>query len=128
MQQNSPLIRRIYLYLFSFVGLVVVVMGSVQIIDLGLRMYVFKDAESYIRYPAYPQKTVDGTQELVTLTPEQQAKYDQEQMEAEAKSKKSEHQRTLANSLAMILVGTPLFLYHWRLISQENKAISSSVV
>lgn len=119
MQQNSPLIRKIYLYLFSFVGLVVIVIGSVQLIDLGLRIYVFKDAESSIRYPAYPQKVMDGSQEQ--LTPEQQAKYDQEQAEAEAKSRKAEHQRTLANSLAMIFVGTPLFLYHWRVISQENK-------
>lgn len=119
MQGNSSLIRRIYLYLFSFVGLVVVVMGSVQLIDLGLRVYVFKGAESYIRYPAYPQKIVDGDQ--TQLTPEEQAKYDQEQMEADAKSREAEHQRTLANSLAMIVVGTPLFLYHWRLISEENK-------
>lgn len=114
------MIRRIYLYLFSFVGLIVIVIGSVQLIDLGLRIYVFKDAETYIRYPAYPQKAVDGSQEQ--LTPEQQAKYDQEQMEAEAKSRKAEHQRTLSNSLAMILVGTPLFLYHWRVISKENRA------
>jgi len=119
MQRDPSFVRKIYLYLFSFVGLVVVVIGSVQLMDLGLRIYVFKDAESVIRYPMYPQKAIDGTQEPLTL--EEQAMYDQEQMEAETKNRKAEHQRTLANSLAMIFVGTPLFLYHWRVISQENK-------
>ena len=38
-------LRLLYLYLFSFVGLLITVIGSIQIIDLGLKTYVFKVSE-----------------------------------------------------------------------------------
>ena len=40
-------IRLIYLYLFAFVGLFTVVIGSVRMVDLGLKIFVFKDADKY---------------------------------------------------------------------------------
>ncbi len=110
--------RKIYLYLFSFVGLVVVVIGSVQLIDLGLRIYVFKDADRYIHYPAYPQKIEPNGE---TMTEEENARFMKDQEEADQKNRSATTQRTLSNSLAMILVGAPLFLYHWKVISKENK-------
>ncbi|MBI5019261.1 hypothetical protein HZB58_03235 [Candidatus Gottesmanbacteria bacterium] len=40
-------VRLIYLYLFSFVGLLTVVIGSVRLVDLGLKVFVFPDADRY---------------------------------------------------------------------------------
>ena len=40
-------IRLIYLYLFSFVGLLVMVIGSVRLLELGLKVIVFKGADSF---------------------------------------------------------------------------------
>ena len=33
----------------------------------------------------------------------------------------NQRKRNLSNSLAMILIGTPLYLYHWKTIKKENK-------
>jgi len=40
-------IKLLYLYLFSFIGLLTTIIGAVQLVDLGLRTYVFKEAEYY---------------------------------------------------------------------------------
>ena len=44
--EKYPLIRKIYLYLFTIVGLSLIVIGAVKLIDLGLKMTVFKQADS----------------------------------------------------------------------------------
>jgi len=38
-------IRTLYLYLFSFVGLLILIIGSIQLIDLGLKVFIFTDAD-----------------------------------------------------------------------------------
>ena len=45
------LIRKIYLYLFSLIGLVLVVIGCVQLVNLGLKAYIFTAADQYYSYP-----------------------------------------------------------------------------
>jgi len=43
--KRHPLVRTIYLYLFTLVGLTLLTTGAVQLVGLGLRMYVFPMAE-----------------------------------------------------------------------------------
>ena len=47
-------IRLLYLYLFSFIGLIIAVIGTIQLVDLGIKVFVFKDADRYdlVSYPA----------------------------------------------------------------------------
>lgn len=121
---RKEIIRTIYLYIFSIVGLVLVIIGSVRFIDLGLKKYVFKKAEQNIIYPAYPVKpspALDGKTDQV-LTPEEQEKYNREQREAEEKQRESQRARTASESLAMIVVGVPLFGYHWKTIQKSRKS------
>ena len=118
MQEGHSLIRRIYIYTFSFIGLVLVVIGLVRLIDLGLKFYVFKGAESFIAYPAYPERVTKEQGEEINQ--EERDAFIKEQEEANSKNRSAERQRTVSNSLAMILVGAPLFLYHWRIISKEK--------
>lgn len=102
-------VRLIYLYLFSFVGLLVVVVGSVRIVDLGLKVFVFKNADRYDTYPVYPAM-VDGRPVDMAA----------EKTRADTESTR-QRQRDLSNSLAMIAVGLPLYVYHWKTIQKENK-------
>jgi hypothetical protein len=51
-------IKLLYLYLFSFIGLLIAVIGSVQLVDLGLKVYVFKDADKY----EYVRPKIEGEQ------------------------------------------------------------------
>ncbi len=108
------IVRKIYLYLFSLIGLVVVVIGSVQLVDLALKAFVFKKADVYLEYPR-PVIAPDGkTDPTVEIPKEELEKFNKEQTEAQ-------RQRQVANSLAMIIVGLPLYLYHWRIIKNEQE-------
>lgn len=101
-------LRLLYLYLFSFVGLLIVVIGSIQMVDLGLKMTIFKDIDTY---EIYSSPKVDGV--------------DQESpevlMERQKRETTRQRQRELVSSMSMLVVGTPLYLYHWRLIKKESK-------
>lgn len=100
-------IRLIYLYLFSFVGLLVVIVGSVRMVDLGLKFFVFKDADQYIYYaPKLPDGTLDPGAEIA----EKNA----------AKDQTRSRQRDFSGAASMILVGLPVYLYHWKTIQKEN--------
>ncbi|MFN7088314.1 MAG: hypothetical protein ACK4NX_00600, partial [Candidatus Paceibacteria bacterium] len=75
MEQNQrhTLIRKIYLYLFSLLGLVLIVIGTVKLVDLGLRMFVFKGAEEVVIWPEPPIRSVEK-EPGATLTSEEKEK------------------------------------------------------
>ena len=105
-------IKLLYLYLFSFIGLLVVVIGSIRLVDLGLKVYVFNGADEYtISFPMVePTKVATDDARI--------------QLEA-VKNQKIEtvrnRQREFSGAIAMVLVGLPLYLYHWKKI-QAHKA------
>ena len=101
-------IRLLYLYLFSFVGLLIVVIGSIQIVDLGMKVFVFKNADTY-EY-ARPLVKEEGVQID-----------EEEQRQIQERETMRNRQRQLSNSLAMIVVGLPLYWYHWKTIEREKK-------
>lgn len=102
-------LRLLYLYLFSFVGLLITIIGSIQLIDLGLKTYVFKVSE-YSYYPE-PYLVEDGKEKIDVA--EQKRRSEEEQA--------NQRKRQVSNSLAMILVGAPVYLYHWQTIKKENR-------
>ncbi len=104
-------LRLLYLYLFSFVGLLITIIGGIQLIDLGLKTYVFNVNE----YGFYPMTPVLDEKGQVTITVEEQKK--QQEMEAA-----NQRKRQISNSLAMIIVGAPVYLYHWKTIKKEAKS------
>ena len=100
-------IRLLYLYLFSFVGLLVTIIGSIQLVDLGLKIYVFKVSERMY----YPEPRVEGEVQLPA-----------EELKARNKEAESnQRKRQVSNSLAMIVVGVPVYLYHWKEIKKGIK-------
>lgn len=105
-------IRLLYLYLFSAIGLLIAVFGLIRLLDLGLKVYVFNNADQY----SYSRPIVpDGPKEAYS---EAEIKLlEQQQMD----ENRRQRQREVAGSLAMILVGVPLYLYHWSLIKKEGK-------
>jgi len=100
-------IRLLYLYLFSFIGLLVTVIGTIQIVNLGLKVLVFKNSDRY--YIATPMLNEKGV--AIELKEEVEKR---QNMEIQ-----NQRQRDLVSSLSMIVVGIPLYLYHWRLIKKE---------
>ena len=123
--ERKEFIRTIYLYLFSLVGLVLVVIGLVNLVDLGLKTYLFTNADQMIPYPQYPaaakpasSSTSDQNQQP---TPEELAQYEEKQAEAQRAQQESQKAQTASNAIAMILVGAPLFLYHWKTIQKDKR-------
>lgn len=99
-------IRLLYLYLFSFVGLFTTILGSVQLVDLGLKTYVFKvDSRVY-----YPEPRLEGQTQLSI----------EELDERNEAEESNQRKRQMSNSLAMIAVGIPVYLYHWQTIKKEK--------
>ncbi len=138
---EKPSIRILYLYVFALVGLMLAAFGSVRLLDLGLKIYVFKKADitqNYQGIPPYPPITInqktDDIKYSETITPEQKAALDswiiefknwqdsQKKIDYLASSRES----TASNSLAMILIGLPLYFYHWMIIKKEARENSTA--
>lgn len=112
-----PLIRKIYLYSFSLVGLILITIGTVRLITLGLKAYIFTKADDFYEYPiARPVIAPDGTkkEDIAQPSKEELEKYQKNQQT-------SNRQREAAESLAMIIVGLPLYAYHWRKINKDKE-------
>ena len=136
MMQKHPLIRTIYLYLFALVGLALLITGTVRFLDMGLKAFVFTKAEdpekiqrSYYYSTPISIERVEKYQESEELTEEEittlkawLADYKKwEEEEAKIDYLTSKRHREASGNLAMILVGLPLYLYHWRIIRKETK-------
>ena len=107
-------LRLLYLYLFSFVGLIISVVGAIRIIELGLKVFVFPDADRYeyaARPLTFPEETKISTEEAKL-----QEERDQEIREVETRRQR---QREAAGALSMLFVGFPLYFYHWGVIQSE---------
>ena len=117
---KHPIIRKIYLYLFTLVGLALITIGGVRLVGLGLKTFIFTKADVYYEYPmARPIKAPPIEENQKTMEFEQPSKEEVE--EYQRKQKSSNRQREAADSLAMIIVGLPLYLYHWRLIKKDKE-------
>lgn len=101
-------IRLIYLYLFAAIGLVTIIVGTVRMVDLGLKTFVFKDSD---KFEIYPTKLPDGKPELTT----------EEMQDRQERETRRSRERELVGALSMLVVGLPVYLYHWKTIQRENK-------
>jgi hypothetical protein len=106
-------IRLLYLYLFSFIGLLIAVIGSVRLVQLGIKVYVFNGADQYRMYDA--PITPEG--KVLTETEEERVAM----VKANEEENQRQRQREVSEALAMLIVGIPLYKYHWNIIKKENK-------
>jgi len=138
--KKHTLIRTIYLYLFTIIGLVLLVIGCVRIVDMVLKMYVFTQAEQEIieRPPIYVDGKSTDEDSFISVMEECEDKCEisEEHKQGIASwlasyetwkdSQVSDYitqkrHRDMSSSLAYILVGLPLYLFHWSIIKKETK-------
>ena len=108
-------IRTVYLYLFALLGLVLMVIGTVRLINLGLKVYIFTEAEKEeYRYsvpaPFEPRLEKGTSTEVAVVDPKIPENF-----------LKSRRQREAASVLSFLMVGLPLYLYHWMVIKKDKK-------
>lgn len=128
------IIRTIYLYIFALLGLVLIIIGGVRFVDMGLKVFVFKQAEEeekimyygYNQVP-YPIERMAKEKETETVDFSEEEKIIiKEWINNNQNTKKvdlivARRHKNASSSLSMILIGLPLYLYHWSLIVKDNK-------
>ncbi len=112
----KKIIRTIYFYFFSLIGLSLIIIGSIQITNLALKTWIFKQADEIIIYPQIHRPVIDQE-----IEKEKEIDYEEKELEYQKKQQKSNRQQTAANALSMILIGIPLYLYHWKIVQNNEK-------
>jgi hypothetical protein len=132
------IIRLIYLYLVSLIGLVVFIIGGVGLVDTGLRLLLnvdesyYVDAKQICRDPYradYYGKRVPAPAEVAPAAPPASVDVNSQEYkncvkdedERQKKQEESNRRRDIAQALSMIILGTPVWLYHWFVIQREHK-------
>jgi hypothetical protein len=110
---TAPILRSIYFYLAAFAGLMMLVIAAISLINLGLKA-VFPRADYY------PGPSVEEgcTPEIMKVempgtTREQCEKKVAENIAAHTFSRSASRHSDLAFDFGLILVGAPLFGYHF---------------
>jgi len=132
-KKQYPLIRTIYLYLFALIGLAFLISGAVRFVDMGLKAFIFTKAEQEqrlnLRQPTmlYSVQKIENLQSEEWLSEEEKVIIQEwlvDYKEWKEESSKinyidTQRHRDASSSLSMILVGLPLYLYHWGVIKGE---------
>ncbi len=139
-KKHYPLIRTIYLYLFALIGLGLLIYGGISFINMGLRAFIFTatDEQEKIMHLQPPMrwgipiediKEKTEQEEKICLTEEQKTEIERwlvdhrnwEERRIEIDPVTARRHREASTNLAMILIGLPLYLYHWQIIKKETK-------
>jgi len=108
-------IRKLYLYLASLIGLIIIIIASVNLVNLGLKTWVFTKAEDDFYNECerlVPLK--EGREEAVEPDP---AKCEEQKQER----KTAGRQRDAATAVSMTVVGVPVWYYHWNKVKADKE-------
>ncbi|MFA5829438.1 MAG: hypothetical protein WC843_03010 [Candidatus Gracilibacteria bacterium] len=133
-KKSHRIIRNIYLYLVAMIGLITLVIGLVGIINNVLQNYVFQVNDNIystpVPYPgmknggcdqSYPDPTDTTGKKLITPTAQEVQKCDQVLKDQQEQNRRNNIGREFSISIAQIMIGFPLWLYHWGVIQAEYK-------
>lgn len=138
MLQKHTLIRAIYLYLFTILGLALITIATVRMIDMGLKAFVFKKVDApenfYNQYsclqmgfPITPEKleAMRNNDEISEEQSEIVTDFLEDYKSCKERSPQisyvvSQRQRDASINLSMLFVGLPLYIYHWLIIKKET--------
>lgn len=133
--KKVSIIRYIYLYLLTAISIVIIIVAAIGSLNLVLREYVF-DVKDWSEFEDYYECTDDtlfysydtkGTKVAKdpTLTTEQMKAQKEECNQKTKEKRRLQHindlKRDLVYYLAMLIVGLPLYIYHWGIIKKEHK-------
>jgi hypothetical protein len=130
------LIRGIYLYLLSLVGISLVLIGGAGFVSMGLRTFIFTQADDEQRlyremppkpYGMSPAEQIDESGRRAISDPLLQERWEADyetwrQRRDSIDPVTARRHREAASNLSFILVGLPLYVYHWRLIRRDRQA------
>ncbi len=120
-------IKKVYLYLVSLVSLIILIIAGIMLINMALKTWVFTKADKDFYYNPVvnctPPPGVDASGSLTSsyMAPPEctDPEYQKGTQESQSEQRSAQKQRDAAQALAMIIVATPVFLYHWKLARKE---------
>ena len=139
MSKAKPIIRNIYLYLVTLIGLLMVVIPCVDLIKLGLETWVFPLAAEDEYYnnrmpePYFGKNhnfNIDSDEPITTLklTEEEQIIFEEwktdyknwQETEKNRDYVAIRRQKSTVRDIATLLVGLALFISHGRIVRKEK--------
>lgn len=110
-------LKKAYLYLVSIISLIIMVVGLIMLINMALRTWVFTKADrDYYYAPCYAEKRIEPVTSTATCTAEEEAEHKRRMDDNRAAQK----QRDASQAIAMLLVASPVWYFHWRLARKES--------
>lgn len=128
MKKYQDYIGKVYLYLFSMLGLILIIIGSTGLINLGLKAWVFDTTDPWMNQPPMPPITnkIDTLSTSNELTEQEKElikqwlqDYEDWNKNSSTRYEKVRNNESAAKNISLLLVGLPLFLFHWRLIRKK---------
>jgi hypothetical protein len=129
-KKSLRVIRNVYLYLVSMIGLIVFIFGAVGIINNVFQNYIFRVDYDYYSDP-FPQtgtcymQYVDPTdregKRFITPTPEQSAACEAKQEQQKEQNRRNRIGQEFSIAIAQMAVGLPIWLFHWGIIQKEYR-------
>ncbi len=111
---NLSWIKKVYLYLVSLISLIIMVIAGIMLLNLAIKTWVFPKADNDIYYSEpLPAACVGDNDPNCKPTPPEELQNRQKEQRSAQK------QRDASQALAMIIVATPVFYYHWKLARKE---------
>lgn len=101
-------LRNVYLYLVSFVSLMMILIGLIFTVQ-SVTDVLFP---TNYYYDAIPKSS--------DMTEDEKRKYEEYQKRNE-ENMKTDNRKRVAKNTAVVLVGLPTFIYHWKKIEKEKK-------
>ncbi len=132
MSKTIKIVRTTYLYLATFVSLLFLAIGTGTFTNSVLKAYVFPKAEKggYSRCNEQPPVYgLDGLKASPVATEDQKTQIDNLISDYENWKKNNtgeecysaERQGKMVDSLTMVLVAFPIFLFHWKIAKKEKE-------
>lgn len=127
------IIRNVYLYLVALIGLITFIFGSVGIINNVLQHFVFQVDQVDFYSPAiYPgmkgqcaQPYVDPTDKegkrMIVPTTQEVDDCRKAETEQNKRINNANFAREISIALAQIVIGLPIWLFHWNVIQKEYR-------
>lgn len=104
----------------SLISLIILVIAGIILINLGLKTWVFTKADTDYYYSPQPICALPVGADKSTLPLEcNDPDYEAKQQAQEKENRAAQKQRDASQAVAMILVASPVFYYHWRLARKE---------
>jgi hypothetical protein len=132
MDKTTKTVRTFYLYVVSLLSLIFLAVGIGNLANTTLKATIFKEAEKRdynvcYNYPYYISSvdlknleglTVDQNEKIESMIRDYEAWQETNTGEA---CYRSERENRIVNSLTMILIALPLYIFHWAIIKKEKK-------